>query len=117
MRAEARESNDSYWSNLWEGGRERVDREEQRAGEAGRTVRFGFLHLLFLLLRGLAFSICFLVTPSFISEPTLDQKLVIQNKLTLRLWSFFDNDFSLIISFTESHPTTSSVGGEKVFCR
>lgn len=89
MRAEARESNDSYWSNLWEGGRERVDREEQRAGEAGRTVRFGFLHLLFLLLRGLAFSICFLVTPSFISEPTLDQKFVIQNKLTLRLWSFF----------------------------
>lgn len=83
-----RESNDSYWSYLREGGRERFDREEQRAGEAGRTVRIGFLHLLFLLLHGLAFSICFLVTPSFISETTLDQKLMIQNKLTLCLWSF-----------------------------
>lgn len=71
MRAEERESNDSYWSYLQEGGgRERVDREEQRAKEAGRAARFGFLHLLFLLLHGLAFSV-FLVTPALFHKPHL----------------------------------------------
>lgn len=67
-----------------EGGRGLIEMSR----EQGRQVRFGFLHLFFLLLHGLACSICFLVTPSFISETTLDQKLMIQNKLTLRLWSF-----------------------------
>ncbi len=58
MRAEARESKDSYWSYLREGGRERVDREEQKAGEAGGQ-------------SGLDFSTCF----SFSSMVSLSQFL------------------------------------------
>lgn len=64
--------------------------KSREQGRQGGQSGLDFSTCFFLLLHGLAFSICFLVTPSFISETTLDQKVMIQKQVNTPLVVFYN---------------------------